>query len=303
MEQKLPYWIAGHTVCLITEKPDAVSRLLPGFGLFTQILADHSPDLNIDIRLDIGNLHIVRDPEDSIQIHTFEIDGGVCRFRRKENNYFFTIEEPGGQYIIECIMQLGSPGFHCYVEQKLVRPHHLKFTIWMCVAFWGIPRHFSPVHSSVIVYNGSAVLFLGESGTGKSTHTGLWLQHIPDSFLLNDDSPVLSVRDPVPFVYGSPWSGKGNKYVNEKYPVAAVVRIKQHQVNSIDKLSKIRAFGALYPSFPPAFLKDVFFEDHLCQMISRILTTVRVYLLACLPDKAAAILVKNTVYEPVKCNQ
>ncbi len=296
MGEKLTYCIAGHTVCIITEKPEVISKLLPGFRIFSNVQTDNISDLNIIIRLENGNSPIAGNPEDSIQIRTFEIDGGVCRFQRNEDNYFFSIEEPGGQCILECIMQRGSADIQCHVQQQLVRPHHIKFAIWMCVAFFGIPRHIAPVHSSVIVYEERAVLFLGESGTGKSTQTGLWLQHISGSFILNDDSPVLSVEDTVPYVYGSPWSGKGNKYFDEKYPVAAIVRIKQYPSNSLDKLSTIRAFGALYPSFPPAFLKDVFFEDHLCHMISLILKTVPVYLLSCLPDRAAALLVKDTVF-------
>lgn len=49
------------------------------------------------------------------------------------------------------------------------------------------------VHSSVISLDGRAVLFLGESGTGKSTHTRLWREHIPGARLLNDDSPIIRI--------------------------------------------------------------------------------------------------------------
>ena len=34
-------------------------------------------------------------------------------------------------------------------------------------------------------------LFQGKSGTGKSTHSGLWLKHIPGCELLNDDNPIV----------------------------------------------------------------------------------------------------------------
>ena len=51
------------------------------------------------------------------------------------------------------------------------------------------------IHSSCIVYRDKAVLFLGESGTGKSTHTRLWRENIPEAVLLNDDSPMIRVED------------------------------------------------------------------------------------------------------------
>jgi serine kinase of HPr protein (carbohydrate metabolism regulator) len=79
----------------------------------------------------------------------------------------------------------------------------------MALAFIGIPRQTVAVHASVVIYANRAVLVLGESGTGKSTHTKLWLRHILGSRLLNDDSPVIRIEldennQLVPFVYGSP---------------------------------------------------------------------------------------------------
>lgn len=57
-----------------------------------------------------------------------------------------------------------------------------------------VARQAVAIHSSVISLNDGAVLFLGESGTGKSTHTRLWREHIPGAELLNDDSPIVRHR-------------------------------------------------------------------------------------------------------------
>ena len=43
------------------------------------------------------------------------------------------------------------------------------------------------LHSSCVVYNNRAYLFSAPSGTGKSTHTQLWLKRFPGSYILNDD--------------------------------------------------------------------------------------------------------------------
>ncbi len=92
--------------------------------------------------------------------------------------------------------------------------------------------------------------------------------------------------------------GAGRRcYVNSGYPVTAIVRIKQSKENRVEVLSKSGAFCALYPSFPPAFLRDTLFEDYICEFISLVLTTVPVYILHCLPDKEAANLVLDTVYK------
>jgi hypothetical protein len=36
---------------------------------------------------------------------------------------------------------------------------------------------------------------LGKSGTGKSTHSRLWLDYVEGSELLNDDNPVVRIID------------------------------------------------------------------------------------------------------------
>lgn len=67
------------------------------------------------------------------------------------------------------------------------------------------------MHASVVATEtGKGYLFLGKSGTGKSTHTGLWLQQFSDCHLLNDDNPIVHVDSlgKQATVFGSPWSGK-----------------------------------------------------------------------------------------------
>ena len=44
-----------------------------------------------------------------------------------------------------------------------------------------VPYQTVAIHTSTIVCRGKAVLFLGESGTGKSTHTRLWRENIEEA--------------------------------------------------------------------------------------------------------------------------
>ena len=64
------------------------------------------------------------------------------------------------------------------------------------------------IHASVIMNDDEGFVFLGRSGTGKSTHSRLWLENIEGSQLLNDDNPVVRKIDGQVRVFGSPWSGK-----------------------------------------------------------------------------------------------
>lgn len=172
----------------------------------------------------------------------------------------------------------------------------LRFGLWMMFGVAINPHHRVAVHSSVIRWREGAVMFLGESGTGKSTHTRLWRQHIPGAQLLNDDSPIVGMHDGVPTVFGSPWSGKTPCYKNESYPIRAIVRLSQAPHNRIRRLPVISAIGALLPSCPPAFAFDNALQDNICDMLSEVLARVPAYHLECLPDADAARLAFETVF-------
>ena len=84
------------------------------------------------------------------------------------------------------------------------------------------------MHASVIVKDGYGQLFLGHSGTGKSTHARLWQETYPDAWLLNDDNPVVRVMPEGEVrVYGSPWSGKTPCYKQAFAPVRGIVKLSQ----------------------------------------------------------------------------
>lgn len=171
----------------------------------------------------------------------------------------------------------------------------LRFALWCAVAMAGLPLGAVPVHSSVVVCDGRAVMCLGESGTGKSTHTRLWLQHIPGTHLLNDDSPIVRFADGEVLVYGSPWSGKTHCYRPEQYPIAGLLRLEQRPANTIRRLGSVEAFAALQPSCPPSLARDERCMDLLVQFISNVLQHVPAYRMGCLPDADAAHLSHDTL--------
>ncbi len=49
------------------------------------------------------------------------------------------------------------------------------------------------IHASAVHYDKHAYLFLGRSGTGKSTHSSLWMAHIPGTGVLNEDNHTVRI--------------------------------------------------------------------------------------------------------------
>ena len=89
-------------------------------------------------------------------------------------------------------------------------------------------------HSSAVVLDGEAYLFTAVSGTGKSTHTSLWLKHFGDrAFIINDDKPIVRFVNGQYRVYGTPWCGKDGINRNTSAPIKAVCFLHRGKTNSI----------------------------------------------------------------------
>ena len=139
------------------------------------------------------------------------------------------------------------------------------------------------LHASVIVYDNSGLIFLGKSGTGKSTHSCLWIENVAGARLLNDDNPVVRIIDGDAWVYGSPWSGKTPCHINEAVKLKALVRLHQAPYNKINMLTGVKAYGAVITSC--SFMKwNHEMCDSIHQTVRRLLDSVKTYELFCLPD-------------------
>lgn len=137
-------------------------------------------------------------------------------------------------------------------------------------------------------------MFLGRSGTGKSTHSRLWLNHIEDTSLLNDDNPVIRYVDGQAYVYGTPWSGKTPCYKNEFMPLKAVVRLSQAPYNKIHHYAPLQSFASLMPACS-CMRWDGTSVAALHKTVEKVISVVPCWHLECLPDADAAVLCNSTV--------
>ena len=219
-----------------------------------------------------------------------------CVFLRSAEDYILTIKNAT---LAEHIFKSNRRDSGCVQTNAGVVDtdySFLRFGIWFMLNIVAVQRLTAAVHSSVIVCHDEAVMFLGESGTGKSTHTRLWRENIEGATLLNDDSPFVGLRDGRVMAYGSPWSGKTPCYKNECYPIRAIVRLSQAPHNKMRQLRSLQAIGALLPSLPPAFAFDEKLEDAVMNVLSAVVSKVPVYHLECLPNAEAAQLSHDTIF-------
>lgn len=131
-------------------------------------------------------------------------------------------------------------------------------------------------------------LFLGHSGTGKSTHARQWLAAFDDAWLLNDDNPILRVmEDGEVRVYGSPWSGKTPCYKNAYARVGGIVKLSQAPHNKIRTISLPEAYAYMLSS-ASGLKMDRHMADCMYESIKHVITHVKCYHMECLPNVEAA---------------
>ena len=149
-------------------------------------------------------------------------------------------------------------------------------------------------HAAAVSLEGKGYLFLGKSGTGKSTHAGLWVKHIAGAMLMNDDNPVVRILEGQTMVYGSPWSGKTPCYRNVSCPLGGIVLLSQAPYNKINRLRGLEAYVALVTSISGQRW-DEGIADGLHETENNLASNMPMWYLECLPNEEAATLCQTTI--------
>ncbi len=149
------------------------------------------------------------------------------------------------------------------------------------------------LHASAVVADGVAYCFSAPSGTGKSTHTSLWLETFADkgAYIINDDKPAIKLVEGVPLVYGTPFSGKYDINVNTSAPLKAICFIERAEFNSIRKITPFKAATMILDqTIRP---DDEARMDKLLSNLEAVVTQVPSFILSCNISREAAILAYN----------
>ena len=92
------------------------------------------------------------------------------------------------------------------------------------------------MHGSVVAYMDSAYMFTAESGVGKTTHSLLWRENLPGTYILNGDKPFISTQNDI-IAWGSPWCGAEGLNTNRGVELKAICLMKRADNNSISEIS------------------------------------------------------------------
>ena len=271
-------------------------RYMEKSGAFDGFRTDAPADFFVKSELDESLVLASEEYRAKKVCYEISFEGIDCSYGQAGGRIYFDMKSPDKSAVLVLFWTPGSGEIFC--TDGNYSPSMARFGLWMALNLLCIPKKCAAIHSSVNVFDGRAAMFLGESGTGKSTHTRLLRERYPQMFLLNDDSPFVRVMDDgLIYVYGSPWSGKTPCYRQEKYPLKAMIRLSQAPYNRISRLHPLQAIGALLPSAPPALNYVGETADMVCDFVSDVVSATALYHLECLPDTAAAELTFKTVFD------
>jgi len=222
-------------------------------------------------------------------IAEFACQGAWCVYAQTDQQIQITLQdkqthEPYAQ--MQCDSHFNEA--RCWLSGPVwLRDYCYNNFIMMLFAFASMNQQTLLFHASVIERAGKAYLFLAKSGIGKSTHSALWLKHIPGCQLLNDDNPVVGIRNGQVLVYGSPWSGKTPCYRNEQYPVGGFIRLVRGQNNHLEREAVVPAFAAMLPACSGVKWDKQLYRSQ-GDTLSAIIGQVPVYTLQCTLSAEAA---------------
>lgn len=234
------YKVAGLTFSVIAPVGIDIEALLPSFKNFRATSGEMSaPEPHREMAVPEPHRELLRltlqadpieIPSDAKEVETDDNDMGHTRLLRTEDGRY-CVELSGsrdgkvlGTFIANALF---SSVYASIRANAATAGSILSSMLRIAFAQAVILREGLSIHASAVVSDGKAYLFLGKSGTGKSTHARLWLKNIPGSHLLNDDNPAVRLIDGSPVAFGTPWSGKTPCYRDESAPVGGFVRLRQ----------------------------------------------------------------------------
>jgi hypothetical protein len=142
------------------------------------------------------------------------------------------------------------------------------------------------LHSSAIAVDNEAYLFTANSGTGKSTHSALWMKYFGErAVMINDDKPVIRMIDGKLYACGTPFSGKHDINKNILVPIKGICCLNRGEKNEIEEISNREALNVIMNQ--TLRLGDKSKMINLFEILDKVLKNVKVYSLHCDISKQA----------------
>lgn len=288
------YSIAGHIIELAWAKEYihnnmsdfACSNELPTELTF-EILeskVQEQPDGNPIISSSFLNIYQVPDGYYLFYPQTHHVLG--CHYNMTLKTVTITLDQPLTDIDKTTILEQQN-------DVSLTIVDYIFFIIRDCFFIFLQQNGIIAVHSSSIIYNDKAYLFSASSGTGKTTHTDMWVKEY-NVKILDGDVTAICMIDGQPFAYGLPWCGTSGHYLNECVALGGIIFIAKSCHNSLSKLTPFEAILRIAARcFTPTWTQEQ--SELNLKVAESIVPHIYCRFLGCLPNLESVELVKREI--------
>ena len=253
----------------------------------------HNSDSNNRFTITVGDYTANRDEMQLVYSNMENVKDGFITFsifNDRDNSYYFELRQPHSE-VTNAYLSLNNDFSKATIKlagKNDEQWYTFNAAVNLCYLFSTVNYGTLLFHSSAIEYKGRAYLFLGKSGTGKSTHSRMWLNALNGVTLMNDDHPIVRIWDDGNILaYGSPWSGKTRCYKNVQAPLGGIIRIVRAAHNKAVRLSPIQSYASVMTS-STGLTWDKSFADNRDATLQRIISHIPCWNMECLPNEEAA---------------
>lgn len=279
------YSIAGKILAIQSELPYYYSNL-EDFSVDTSIA-------NLTITLDYNTTIIEPNTEPIIHSSYLVV---------YKENHTYQLFYPEQNFILgasyNCATQTGTIYISDNKNQESTIPNltlddYIFFSIRDLFLIFMQQEQMLAIHSSSIIYKDKAYLFSACSGTGKTTHTNMWVNTYGVE-ILDGDITAITIEDNIAYAYGLPWCGTSNRYLNKKVPLGAVIFLQQSCHNIVTTLTPFESILRLTARcFTPTWTKEQ--AQINLDLSERFIKLIPCFFLGCLPNEDAMNLVKEKI--------
>ena len=154
-----------------------------------------------------------------------------------------------------------------------------------------ILNKYLPIHASAISYQNLTFLFSGPSKTGKSTQTNYFLSKYPESIIINEDKPLVFLKDNIFYVSGTPWSGKDVINMNIEKRLDYIFFINKAEENKVVELDKKTKIKQLFRNIHRP--SEEHLVDNLALIVDGVIENLEIYVYNCVNDISSSEFLKD----------
>lgn len=150
------------------------------------------------------------------------------------------------------------------------------------------------LHSCYTMYRDQAILFTAPSGTGKTTQANIW-KRVYGSRVINGDKCLLQRHRGQWQAWGFPLHGSAPECENLRYPIGAIVIVRQAKTDWVEEIGPAQKLGLLYTectvnNWDPQRMQTAL------TLLSDLIGKVRVLILHCTMEDNAAHTLHDYLY-------